>query len=144
MSFRGNLSPYKANNQWNVINLYQFSTKFPYFSSYDNFYCIEICLPTTYFTSSRCVLKHGFAKFGLFFSKRPAGFNCRKRPSPTFANFGHIAHGRYRVRHRYISLIKRSFYFCRIKIHGEIAEKSQVKDLRFLYLLLSLYICRPF
>ena len=63
-----------------------FQQKFPYFSSYDNFYCIEICLPTAYFTSSRCVLKHGFPKFGLFFSKRPAGFHCRKRPTPPFTN----------------------------------------------------------
>ena len=63
-----------------------FQLKFPYFSSYDNFYCIEICLPTAYFTSSLCVLKRGFPKFGLFFSKRPAGFHCRKRPSPTFTN----------------------------------------------------------
>ena len=63
-----------------------FQQNFPYFSSYDNFYCIEICLPTAYFTSSRCVLKRGLPKFGLFFSKRPAGFHCRKRPSPTFTN----------------------------------------------------------
>ena len=63
-----------------------FQQKFPYFSSYDNFYCIEICLSTAYFTSSRCVLKSGFRKFGLFFSKRPAGFHCCKRPSPTFTN----------------------------------------------------------
>ena len=63
-----------------------FQQKFPYFSSYDNFYCIEICLPTAYFTSSRCVLKRGFLKFGLFFSKHPAGFHCCKRPSPTFTN----------------------------------------------------------
>ena len=63
-----------------------FQQKFPYFSSYDNFYCIEICLPTAYFTSSRCVLKHGFPKFGLFFSKLPAGFHCRKRPTPPFTN----------------------------------------------------------
>ena len=69
-----------------MINLYPFSTNFPYFSSYVTFYCNEICLPTTYFTSSRCVLKCGFPKFGLFFSKRPAGFHCCKRPSPTFAN----------------------------------------------------------
>ena len=32
------------------------------------------------------MLKRGFPKFGLFFSKCPAGFHCRKRPSPTFAN----------------------------------------------------------
>ena len=63
-----------------------FQQKFPYFSSYDNFYCIEICLPTAYFTSSRCVLKRGFPKFGLFFSKCPAGFYCRKRPTPPFTN----------------------------------------------------------
>ena len=63
-----------------------FQQKFPYFSSYDNFYCIEICLPTAYFTSSRCVLKRGYPKFGLFFSKRPAGFHCRKRPTPPFTN----------------------------------------------------------
>ena len=63
-----------------------FQQNFPYFSSYDNFYCIEICLPTAYFTFSRCVLKRGLPKFGLFFSKRPAGFHCRKRPSPTFTN----------------------------------------------------------
>ena len=63
-----------------------FQQNFPYFSSYDNFYCIEICLPTVYFTSSRCVLKRGLPKFRLFFSKRPAGFHCRKRPSPTFTN----------------------------------------------------------
>ena len=63
-----------------------FQQKFPYFSSYDTFYCIEICLPTAYFTSSRCVLKRGFPKFGLFFLKRPAGFHCCKRPSPTFTN----------------------------------------------------------
>ena len=86
MSFRGKLSPYKPNNWWNMINLYPFSTNFPYFSSYVTVYCNEICLPTAYFTSSRCVLKCGFPKFGLFFSKRPAGFHCCKRPSPTFAN----------------------------------------------------------
>ena len=63
-----------------------FQQNFPYFSSHDKFYCINISLPTAYFTSSRCVLKHGFPKFGLFFLKRPAGFHCRKRPSPTFAN----------------------------------------------------------
>ena len=63
-----------------------FQQNFPYFSSYDNFYCIEICLQTTYFTFSWCVLKYGFPKFGLFFSKPLAGFHCRKRPSPTFAN----------------------------------------------------------
>ena len=63
-----------------------FQQNFPYFSSYDNFYCIKICLPTAYFTYSRCVLKCGFPKFWLFFSKRPAGFHCHKRPSPTFTN----------------------------------------------------------
>ena len=44
-----------------------FQQNCPYFSSYVTFYCIEICLPNTYFTSSLCVLKRGFPKFGLFF-----------------------------------------------------------------------------
>ena len=63
-----------------------FQPNFPYFSSYGNFYCIEICLPTVYFTSSQCVLKCGFPKFGLFFLKPPAGFHCHKCLFPTFTN----------------------------------------------------------
>ena len=43
-----------------------FQQNCPYFSSYVTFYCIEICLPTAYFTSSPYVLKCGFPKFGLF------------------------------------------------------------------------------
>ena len=71
---------------WPNLVYINFQQNFPYFSSYDNFYCIEICLPTAYSTSSRCVLKRGFPKFGLCFSKHPTGFHCHKRPSPTFAN----------------------------------------------------------
>ena len=63
-----------------------FHQKFPYFSNYVTFYCAEICLPKAYFTSSRYILKRGFPKFGLFFSKHPASFHCRKCPFPTFAN----------------------------------------------------------
>ena len=86
MSFRGKLSPYKPNNRSNWLIYIHFQHKFPYFSNYVTFYCGEICLPTAYFTSSRYILKRGFLKFRLFFLKHPAGFHCRKRPSPTFAN----------------------------------------------------------
>ena len=41
-----------------------FQQNCPYFCHYVAFYCVEICLPTTYFTSSWCVLKCGFPKFG--------------------------------------------------------------------------------
>ena len=77
-----------------------FQQNFPYFSSYDNFYCIEICLPTAYFTSSRCVLKRGFPKFGLFFRNAGLVFIVVNAHLQLSQIFGHIAHGRYRARHR--------------------------------------------
>ena len=79
-----------------------FQPNFPYFSSYDNFYCIEICLPTAYFTSSWCVLKCGFPKFGLFFRIARLVSIVVNAHSQLLEIFGHIAHGRYRARHRYV------------------------------------------
>ena len=67
-----------------------FQQNFPYFSSYVNFYCIEICLPTAYLTSSLCVLKCGFPKLGLFFSN---GFHCHKCPSQLLQIFGKLPMG---------------------------------------------------
>ena len=72
----------------------------PYFSSYVTFYCIEICLPTAYFTSSRCVLKCGFPKFGLFLRNARLIFIVVNAHPQFLQIFGHIAHGRYRARLR--------------------------------------------
>ena len=80
-----------------------FQENFPYFSSYDNFYCIEICLPTAYFTSSRCVLKCGFPKFGLFFRNARLVFIVVNAHPQLLQIFAHIAHGRYRARLRYMT-----------------------------------------
>ena len=75
----------------------RFQQNCPYFSSYVTFYCIEICLPTTYFTSSRCVLKRGFPKFGLFLRNARLIFVVVNAHPQLLQIFGHIAHGRYRA-----------------------------------------------
>ena len=77
-----------------------FQQKYPYFSNYVTFYCAKICLPTTYFTSSRYILKHGFLKFGLFFLNTRLVFIVVNAHPQLLQIFGHIAHGRYRARHR--------------------------------------------
>ena len=82
-----------------------FQQNCPYFSSYVTFYCIEICLPTAYFTSSRCVLKWGFPKFRLFFQNARLVFVVVNARPQLLQIFGRIVHGRYRARHRYIPKI---------------------------------------
>ena len=85
-----------------------FQQYFPYFSNYVIFYCAEICLPTAYFTSSPYMLKHGFPKFGFFFSKRRLIFGGVKAHPQLLQIFGHIAHGCYRARHQYVLLFTSS------------------------------------
>ena len=72
----------------------------PYFSSYVTFYCFEICLPTAYFTSSWCVLKCGFVKFGLFLRNARVVFVVIIAHPQLLQIFCRIAHGRYRAWHR--------------------------------------------
>ena len=82
-----------------------FQQNCPYFSSYVTFYCIKICLPTAYFTSSRCVLKCGFPKFGLFLRNARLVFVVVNAHPQRLQIFGRIAHNRYRARHRYIIIV---------------------------------------
>ena len=79
-----------------------FQQNCPYFSSYVTFYCVKICLPTAYFTSSWCVLKCGFPKFELFLRNAWLIFVLVNAHPQLLQIFGHIAHGCYRAWLRYI------------------------------------------